>query len=594
MRRDWQMLWMLLIALIISWLPALISANAVMKTSDLYELSQSPNPYFQPEQAGLLYILTPLVVISSFMLFLSPGMLLSLLSGQVRKFLELPILGFGISLAVAFTLGTLVKIVFQVPFTKNLLIPLWIACAFLGWLGLGYQLKRGVPITWPSFDPNDVRRIGGISIAVFAGLAVLVPKIYWENFNLDGIEAFEFGRSLITHVLPHWEIQDGIFGFYNTFVLFAYPNHWFTALFGPLEAAARLPFFLYLFLLFCLVILLVEFTSHRQLSIMEELSIWLGMMLFTVVQTYNTNYEPFFADLAENAATDTLAVVVFLSAIYFLLDLRFYWFGIFGLMTYLASPGGLLLLGCVAGAIIISQSQEKLHMLKPVAGLLLVGIIVSFLYEVLYNPIIVGGVNNQFSGFNMLRRFYPPTLTEFNRLNALVFAGGVVPVISMFLIRRDDLQQWILAITTLVYFGILYIQIWTSLHQFTLIMLLPPLVFWRYYLRMPDSGKRWILPIVTIATLTSVILSLPPHFQINQSARRFGQATDFRIGDYEQDYETAIKAGSGFASLIPTDYRLHYPNQPWGADAPSLIYYSFQEKSPVTEINYIIQADNRS
>jgi hypothetical protein len=200
-------------------------------------------------------------------------------------------------------------------------------------------------------------------------------------------------------------------------------------------------------------------------------------------------------------------------------------------------------------------------------------------------------VNNQFSGFNMLRRFYPPTLTDFNRMNALVFTSGIMPVVSLFFVRRDDVQQWILAITALVYFGILYIQTWTSLHQFTLIMLLPPLVFWRLYLRMPNSRKRWVLPIVSISTLAAMILSLPPHFQINQSVRRFGQATDFRIGDYKQNYEKAIKAGSGFSSLIHTDYRLHYPNQPWGADSPSLIYYSFQEKSPGTEINYLIQSD---
>src|SRR5262249_22076269 len=146
---------------------------------------------------------------------------------------------------------------------------------------------------------QDARRLLWILGAALLAVAVLLPKIFWENFNLDGIEAFEFGRSLSTHLLPYWEIQDWVFGFYHNFVVFAYPNHWFITLFGPYEAAARLPFVLYLVVLFATLLLLIERGATRPLTGLEEAALWLGLALYTVVQTYNTNYEPFFADLAE-------------------------------------------------------------------------------------------------------------------------------------------------------------------------------------------------------------------------------------------------------------------------------------------------------
>ena len=165
--------------------------------------------------------------------------------------------------------------------------------------------------------------------AALVGVAMLVPKIFWENFNLDGIEALNLAKTLTNHLLPHWEIQDGVFGFYHSFVLFSYPNHWFITVLGPFEAAVRLPFILYLTVLFAALLLLIEFRIGRKLSMIAEATLWLGLILFTVVQSFNTNYEPFFADLAEMAATDTLVIALFLSACYALWSEQPKWFWAF-------------------------------------------------------------------------------------------------------------------------------------------------------------------------------------------------------------------------------------------------------------------------
>ena len=193
--------------------------------------------------------------------------------------------------------------------------------------------------------------------------------------------------------------------------------------------------------------------------------------------------------------------------------------------------------------------------------------VVGLTYEVVYNQLILGGVNNQFSGKNMFRRLVPPTFTEFVRLNAFLFPSGVIPILSFVAVRRKRFWGLMLVGATIIYFSVLYLQSWTALHQFTPVMILPLVVFWRIYLRGSAVTRKWLLPAVATATALCVFFSLPRHFQINQATREFGQKTDYRIGNYESDYETAARGSKSLSALLPQDYRMKYPEQPWGTDS---------------------------
>ena len=581
----------LVLSFCVGSLPALVGQEVLSQVTGLYGLGSGPHPYFQLSHAGLLYVIMPVVVTSSFILFLFPGAILTLALGQARSAVEWIVFAFGSSLLLSIILSTSAKLVLGTPLTLPVMISLWMGTAMVAVLFLVFQLRKEVTLPCPVVQWSDVRRILWMLGIVFIGVTVFVPKIFWENFNLDGIEAFEFGRSLSTHLLPYWDIQDGVFGFYHNFLLFAYPNHWFITLFGPIEAAARLPFFLYLVVLFAALILLIEWKCARELSVVEEVAILFGLVLYTVVQTYNTNYEPFFADLAEMAATDSLQVVCFLSACYALWAGRFLWFWIFALMTHFATPGGLLLLIALALAIILVRSPDWRGQLQTLGLVILACFLIGFAYETLYNSVVLGGVNDQFSAKNMLRRFYPPTVTEYVRFNALVFSSGILPALFLLMVRRKDPAALMMAVVTLVYFGVLYLQAWTSLHQFTPVMVLPFVVFWRSYLGFPIRTQRWLLPAIAITTTLALFLSLPRHFQVNQATREFGLATSYRIGDYEKSYEDAARSGWSLFALLPEDYRLQYPDQPWGTDPYSWIYYATREKPLHATINYVVQED---
>lgn len=582
-------LWSLALGMLLSWLPALLGWGAVARVSEMYDLATRPHPYIQFTHAGLLYLIVPVVVISSFVLFLSPGAIFILAMGQARRLLEWMLLAFGTSTILLVVLGTGFKLIFRSPLSPFVLLSIWIGTAALASIIVIFRSRRA-SISWPTVDRLDIRRISWMLVATYLGVVTLLPKIFWENFNLDGIEAFEFGRSLTNHVFPYWEIQNGVFGFYHNFVMFAYPNHWFITLFGPYEAAVRLPLIFYVVMLFAALTLLIEIRSKRALSVLEEGVLWLGLALFTVVQVYSTNYEPFFSDMGETAAPDILLMVFFVSACYALFTARLKWCLIFALMTYLAGPGGLLLLIALAGVILVYKSPDRGRQLKTLGVAILVCLVLGLLYQLIYNPVVLGGVKDQFSTRNMLRRLFPPTLTEFVRFNALIFPSGILPAFFFLTLRRkSDSLAWIVAGCTLLYFGVIYIQVWSALHQFTPVMVLPLIVFWRQYLSFSLRLQRWLLPALAATTILALVLSLPRHFQINQAVRQFGQATEYKVGNYDKSYEQAVGSDRALDALLPANYRLQYPEQPWGADPPSWIYYSQRPKPSGTVINYVVQ-----
>ena len=590
-RRDLsdRRLWSLPLGMLLSWLPALLAWGVVARVSEMYDLATRPHPYVQLTHAGLLYVIMPIVVISSFVLFLSPGAIVILAMGQARRLLEWVVLAFGASTILLVVLGTGFKLIFRSPLSLPVLLSIWIGTSVLASLVVILR-SRMASISWPTADWLDIRRIFWMLGATYLGVVTLLPKIFWENFNVDGIEAFEFGRSLTNHVLPYWEIQNGIFGFYQNFIIFAYPNHWFITLFGPFEAAVRLPLVFFVVMLFAALTLLIELGSKRALSVLEEGVLWLGLALFTVVQVYNTNYEPFFSDMGETAAPDILLMVFFLSACYALFTGRLKWCLIFALMTYMAGPGGLLLLVALAGVILLYKSPDRGRQLKTLGVAILVCLIIGVLYQLIYNPMVLGGVKDQFSTRNMLRRLFPPTLTEFVRFNALIFPSGILPALFFLTLRKkSDSLAWIFAGCTLVYFGVIYVQVWSALHQFTPVMVLPLIVFWRQYLSFSLRVQQWLLPALAATTIFALVLSLPPHFQINQAVRQFGLATEYKVGSYDKSYEQSVRSDGALYALLPENYRLQYPEQPWGIDPPSWIYYSNRTKPSGTVINYVVQ-----
>jgi len=258
----------------------------------------------------------------------------------------------------------------------------------------------------------------------------------------------------------------------------------------------------------------------------------------------------------------------------------------------LSTVGGSALLLALGLSLLTVPAAKKYAYLKC---LVVVGVccgLFGILHETIYNYFVLKGAKDQFSTRNMAARLFPPTLTEFYRLGAVVFPSGILPSISILAITRTDPIAWCTGIIAVLYAGVIYAQTWTALHQFTPAMLLPLVVFWRIYLARPRAQK-WLLGAIIATTGVSILLSLPRHFEINLASREFGAATEFRVGNYQQDYETAIQAAaSTLPFLLPKNYRLQYPNQSWGMDHETWVYYAFHKGTETVAANYIVQRDS--
>ena len=588
----------LLLGIGIGWLPALMGYEACNEVTNLYFLSQSSLPYFQGAHALLLYLITPIVVLSSFLIFLSPGILLALGMGKVKSWSETLLLGFGVSLILCICLSIGSTFFFDSRMTPSTMLGVWGIITILCFLILLANLWKNPDWYFVIEKIDDGHRLVFLSLFVLINVMVFAPKLFWEDFNVDGIEAFEFSRSLSTHLLPYWELNPGVFGFYQNFFLFAYPNNWFMVLFGVIEAAVRLPCILYVALTFVVLTLLIEHQQDRKLTFGEDMVLWLSLVTYMVILVYVPTWEPFFSDMAEPSTPDAMMILCFLAACYFLWEKHHAWFIVFACMTYFTAPGGLLLLLALAGAIWLSGNitlwrfrdifaQRELVLAGGVVCLCLV---FGLLYEGIYTNLVLGADGkSQLSGMNMIKRLYPPNFTEVVRFNTLLFPTGILPALVLPFAIRRELRSSIIAIVTLAYFGVLYVQAWAGIHQFMPAMILPTIVFWRLYLGSTHKIQRLLFPSLVLGLVASLWLSLPQHFQLHFGTRILGHATAFNVGNYQSSYNEAIKATWTLSAIFPSDYRLLYPNQPWSVDPYPWIYYSQLPKPPRTKINYIIQ-----
>ena len=572
-----------------SWMILYIGEGIVPRVANLFPLQLPDLPYFQPTYGWLLYVQLPLVILASLVMFLTPGVLLMLAVGGAKHYTELVILGFGTSFLVHLFLTSAFKVTFS-TMNQATFIAAEGGIGALAWAVLAWRRRAGAKIFSPCADKNDRRRIlWSIAIPV-VGLLALLPVMFWQDLSADGFGALESGRSLFGRLLPRWpeDVADGLLGLGIGMIPMAYPINWFITLFGLIEAAARLPILLYLPVLFCLLIQLIEFRAPGKLGVAEEAVLFLSLAVYTVAMSYNASYDPYFADIASPAAFESLTVVSMLAAIYSLWNGRNFWFFFFALMAYLCRPTGLLILGLLGLSIALCVSEQRREWLIRITVALGMCLVIGLLYEKVYIPSVVGDINVGYSSKSILERFRYLRVDDFSRINLALFPGGILPFISLLAFRWQDSFGRIIAAVTLVYFGVFYFPAFIAFHQFVPAIIFPLVVFWRLYLFHKDRSGHVLLPMGAVAAGVSLWLSLPHHFEINRTQRQIGQATDYRVAGYTIDYQM-LKHASLLLELISPDWDVTDPSQELVVSPYSIIFYSLKPKTSESKVNYIIQ-----
>lgn len=578
---------------------ATAGAGWIAEAAGRWRLATSGNPFLRALREPEHVFLVPAAVLGLLTAFLTPGALLTLTSDRARSTAGWLIGSLTGSLACWLVLSTFFKLIGAPLASRTDLMVAWGGLT-LASAALLESRRRRESLTWPLASRRGVGRLAGAAAAVWIWVVGLFPKLFWEDFNLDGIEAFEFARSLTVHLLPHGHIGGEHFGFFQVLFLPFYLDQWFFTLIEVPEPSVRLPFFLCQIGLAAAIWYAVEEVGdgpRPRLSGGEVAVIWLTLTVFAVVQAFSATYDPFFADLAEPGVPDTLMVLWFLLAGIAL------WRGhraatvVFVVASYLSGPGALLLVGALFGAVVVCGGRETAWRLRTVGLAAGVCLALGLAYEVLYARLLLGGFESQFSLFNLVRRFSPPNLLAVERLAALVVATGIVPAIVLPWVigggRRRSFGT-VIGLVAVAYFAVIYAQAWTNLHQLTPAILLAVAAGWWWIARRPGAAKRRRLTgLAAVGAVLALLLSLPPHGRVHTGAREVGRATLFRVGDYGSDYPSAARHASLVDHLFPRDYRIRYPSQPWSLDPLVWVHYAARYEAPISddETNYVIQPD---
>jgi hypothetical protein len=576
------------VLLVVSCAIVVSGRGVVAEITSLYAWELPAHPYLDLAHAGLLYVVMPLVVLSSLIVFLLPGILLVLALGKVARWPELLVWAFGTSLITYVFVTTGVKLLATWPVEPIAFVAAMAAAGACAWLILAVRVWRGSRLPWPLALRADVRRLLWTVAIPSVVLLALLPVIFWQDMNDDGLEALEIGRSLATHILPRFPTPTGFLGISEGMNAMAYPVHWFVALFGPVEASARLPFLLYLPVVFSLLLLLIEYRSPRALGLKEEALLCMALAIYVVTTSYNASYDPYFADIAAPTAFETMTTLCILATVYYLWKGAGFWFFVFALLSCLCRPTGLLVLVLLGiSTVILSAQQRKTWLVRivPAAALCVFALVT---YEKVIIPAIGGRV--QQAGFiASLARFQYLRFDDFSRINYILFPSGIVPVIMLLAIRRQDILARTLTLVILLYFVFFYLLAFVALHHFAPLMVLPLVVFWRMYLHHDALFRRASLPIVAVAAIVAFCLSLPKSFEINRTVRFIGQRIVLLVGDYDNNYSEQIRHLELYFDLLPPDWWVKDPKTELVSTPCAIIYYATRPKKPNTPIDYVIQ-----
>lgn len=557
----------------------------VPAASSLFEAALPPNPYFVPGHFLLLYVGVPASILAAIALVLLPGFLFTLLAGGTSSSTRWVIRSFGAAYVLNVTLLTGLKL-FGVRISATVFLLTQLGVLLLLAALLIRRVSIGRPVRWPLAEELERRRLWWlVAIPAFAAIALL-PVILWQDMNEDGLEALEIGRSLATFIIPRFPHELELSGLGNPMASVAFPVSWFVALFGPIDAAARIPLLLYLPVLYMAMLALAEWGTRRRLTFAEEGAVALALAIFVVTMGYSASYNPYSADLAAPAAFDTFVPLCLAAAILFLWEKNVGWFLLFVILGYFARPTGLLslLLLAVSGAAFLHRA-DRVRSLTMIGAGIGACVVVGYLYEILLGiasegrPIAYGG--------SLLNRVRFLQFLDLRRLLFLLIPTGLIPAGALFVLRPQDRHAKMLTGFILLYFLFFYLQAFVALHHFAPVMILPVVVLWRIVLN--GSPRRWLRPVVYAAATLCFVLSLPRSFELLRAYRAVGASLKYGIGDYEGDYaefRAAIDARKLLFSLFPADWEVSDPAKELVGAPTSMMRYAFVGQGK--DVNYVV------
>jgi hypothetical protein len=563
---------------------AFAGSPLLIRVAGLFPDSLPANPWLAGH-ATLLYLGVPVVVTATMAALLAPGALLLLAAGGEARTGIFVLKAFGASFGLRVLGHSIVELWGPpaAPFTAFFAVELAldVPLALFAFL----RAHRGT-ITWPFGTAADRRRLAYVlAIPAVCALALL-PALFWQDLSDDGIEALESGWSLLDHLVPRFPTQLGVTSLREGMIATAYPVHWFVALLGPLEVAARLPMAWYLPALFAALLELIEFAGTRTLRASEELTLLAALAGFVVAMSFNSSYYPYAADIASPGASyETLTVLCLAATVLFVWNGQIAWLIGFSVLGFLTRPTELMVLAFLGLGITLVGGEARSTLLRRLAWAMVACLVTWLLYEKLLLPHLAGLAG----GGPPLSRIRFLLFTDVRRLLYIAVPTGILPFLSLLWWHRQDREARQITVVCASYSLFFYSQAFVALHHFVPAMILPLVVFWRIQLR---GMIRWATPVALALSLLCLWVSLPRTFSFDRTPRRIGCEMAYLVGDYRgsnwHEHRAALMGGYAMSALFGADGGAH-PERELLLTTPVLIYYATRCNADPAQAQYVVQ-----
>jgi len=555
------------------WLPLILGSHLVPEAADLFDLAATGNPYVVPGHALLLYVGVPLVLTSAGVALMTPGLCLALgcRAASVEGWIAI---GFALTLPVVSATAIVVQTLAGAPVVGGTFIAVLGVVSLLSAVWGGYRAATGRG-SWP-FQGAWRTTVVAALVMPTALAAVLAPKLLWESFNGDGAHAMASARMAVANAFPFWDRSAGLVANFPgmSTMLFAFPASWFVRLFGELEVAVRAPYLLVLVVTHAGLVL-VAGTGRRPLSPAARPLLWLGLVVYTVMQAYSATYDPYSADLSMPGLPDTLQAATFLGFMHAFLTRRWGWTGWWLALTLASSPAGLMLVGFWLGACwwLLGRAERR-QVLTGAAVLVAVVIGMGLVPRLLVwtGHAAPGGEHGL---LGLLQRFAFLQFTDWHRIVWVVLPSGIAPFLAFAAWRRLDGTGRVVLAVAAAYFVTFFVQAFVMIHHYVPAMLLPLAAWWRLDDADATSGLvRW-RPVTTAAAgALALWLSLPATTTIISAARDVGRTMADRAGGYDRLDPPAFHRLDLLTSVLPIDANRDVPYRRYGGSPLAWGYYA--------------------
>lgn len=480
------------------------------------DLASGPSPYFVADQALLLYVGAPLVILAASALFLAPGLLLTLAAGRRDERFELWLLkGFTLSVFGVPTLAAIVQTASGLEVVGGAYV---LFLLFLCLPGLALLARRGAP---PLFA-GRATDIAVMTLVPALVLVALAPKFHWEALNADGAHAFLSAQLFVSKGLPFWPPESTLAGYPSTTMMTeTFLQAGLVRVFGAHEAAVRAAFLPGVAVLAGVLLSFVRDQAGRT-PLPPALGIAAALLLFSFVLAFNPSYNSYFAEVALPMVREPPILLGFLGYVLFFLERRPVWMAVVSTLALLTASNGILLIGFFLGAYFLLTRPLPF---RQVIGGGLIALAVSVLaltaMEIL-DALGVTRTSGEFGAAAILTRLRFVTIFDTQKMLFWLLPCGLLPGLALLAWRWQDRLSRMLTITTLAYVLFFYVQAYRILpHHFAPAMVLPLIVFWR--LRPVQAFRTPALAMALGGLLAGAWMSWPDTLRPNTYAREFSK-----------------------------------------------------------------------